>query len=120
MYHGTRNQDWTAHIGACLTTREESAQAYAGQAGQVLTVEIDWSDLDLEEVDGYDRDTNEARGDRADDLAAIECDVLLYQDEDEFGRRHDCYRLVSAKAVAAVIVVAVTRYDANEREWVAQ
>lgn len=117
MYHGTRNQDWTAHIGACLTTREESAQVYATQRGQVVEVDLDMSDLEVVEVEGYDRNTNEARGDRAADIAEIEADVIVYQDEDEMGRSHDCYRLVSAKAVAAVSVVAVTRYDADEREW---
>ncbi len=34
-------------------------------------------------------------------------DVIIYQDEDVYGRRHETYRLMSARAVAAVNVIEV-------------
>ena len=34
-------------------------------------------------------------------------DVIIYTDEDVYGRRHETYRLMSARAVAAVNVIEV-------------
>jgi len=103
LYHGTHNNlmgTGTAHEGMCWTEEENSAEAYAA-GGSVY--ELDMSGLNIVEVAGYDRDENEAPADadavRA-ELAASGADVLVYADEDEFGREHQCYRLVSAKAVA--------------------
>jgi hypothetical protein len=101
LYHGSHcNETLVIHLGLCLTDSQRSAEAY----GQHLhTVEIDMSSLRVEDVEGYDRDDNEAPGDRdISEWADSGIDVICYDDEDEFGRQHACWRLVSNKACAAV------------------
>lgn len=101
-YHGTR-RDFLAYVGICLTTSERSAKTY----GEVHELTLDMDGLNMREVEGYDRNANSARADRADDLAALAAegvDVLIYDDEDEMGRQHDCIRLISQRAVARLTV----------------
>lgn len=108
LYHGShKNETLVAHVGLCLTDREEVAQVYAGSQGWLHVVAIDLGSMVVEECDGYDHDSNSCP---ADDVsfclaaAARGVDVLAYQDEDERGRRHVCYRLVSDKAISALSV----------------
>jgi hypothetical protein len=107
LYHGTHNNlmgTGAAHEGMCFTESEESAQQYAGSNGTVYTIDI--AGLNVVECEGYDRDENYAPAD-SDSFraahAANGADILRYSDEDENGREHECFRLVSEKAVAAVM-----------------
>ena len=99
-YHGTR-REMAIYAGICLTSSERSAKTY----GAVHEVGLDLDGLVVRDVDGYDRERNEARADSAADLAALVADgvdALIYEDEDEHGRQHDCIRLISARALAAI------------------
>lgn len=106
FYHGTHRDEMVLHEGLCLTTSEDVAARYAGMNGTVYTVRLETASLNVVEVPGYDHDTNEAPAD--DDayraaLAAEGADVLRYEDEDDTGRVHVCYRLVSDRALAAIV-----------------
>lgn len=94
------------HEGMCLTDDRGVAEVYAGyDEDRVFAVEIDLTALTVEECPGYDRDENEAPADDDDYRAAKAAegiDVLVYTDEDEQGRQHTCWRLISEKALAAV------------------
>lgn len=106
LFHGAHTK-FAAHVGLCLTDDESVARAYAGKRGELATVEIDLSALMVVDVPGYDRETNEAPGDRESDRAAVAAtgaDVLAFDDEDERGRLHRTWRLVSQRAVAALVV----------------
>ena len=110
LYHGShRGPDWQIHNGVCLTDRESVAEAYAGRQN-IWEVEIDLDSLNVEHVDGYDRDTNDAPADSEAYRAAKVAegvDVLIYGDEDGRGVAHDCIRLISDRAVAAAKVMEV-------------
>ena len=103
LYHGTHNGlmgTGTAHEGMCWTESMESAEAYAGSYGDVHVMDLDG--LNVVECAGYDREKNEAPADSAKfraEMASNGADVLRYADEDENGREHDCFRLVSDRAV---------------------
>jgi len=104
-YHGTENLK--LHEGICLTTSIDSAQQYAGPHGIVYEIELS-DDLTTERVDGYDHDTNNAPADFVDfrrECAARGIDIVIYDDEDIDGTRHDCIRIVSDRALASTIVV---------------
>ena len=104
-YHGTHRNEMVPHEGLCLTASEDVAARYAGMSGSVYAVRIDTASLNVVEVPGYDHDTNEAPADdegyRA-ARAAEGADVLRYEDEDDTGRVHVCYRLISERALAAI------------------
>lgn len=107
LYHGSHRGELSIHEGLCLTPDLDVAERYAGRLGEVFEVEIDLSALTVVEVPGYDHDTNEAPADDASYRAARAAegaDVLVYEDEDERGREHKCYRLVSERAMASVLV----------------
>ena len=57
--------------------------------------------LRVEEVEGYDRETNTAPGD---DDYITDADVLIYEDEDERGRQHQTWRLMTRTAVDAICI----------------
>ena len=104
MYHGATTcthtaNGWAPHAGACYTDNLAAAMAYAGRDGVVYIVEIDTSDAI--ELDGYDRDTDTAAGDA--DLAALPGDLVTYADEDEYGRQHNCWRVVTDNYAVRVI-----------------
>ena len=105
LYHGShKHTELTLHIGICLCESESFAEQYAA-GKEVFVVDLDGSDLNLVEVEGYDHDTNSCPADHPEyraRMAADGADVLVYEDEDEMGREHTCYRLVSDKALAAV------------------
>ncbi len=106
LYHGShKNETLVAHEGLCLTSCESVAQAYAGSAGTLHVVSLDMDALVVEECAGYDHEENDCPADYESFRAAAAArgvDVLAYEDEDERGRRHMCYRLVSDKAIAAL------------------
>ena len=107
-YHGTSNTLWTAHEGACLVDDERIARSYA-RGGVVFTVEITGGLVEEEvEVTQEARAEMEYPGDRAAARRAYIAegvDVLTYDDEDEGGRQHRCYRLLSPAAIAACTIV---------------
>lgn len=93
--------------GTCLTESERVASHYAPEAlgGRLWEIEVDMDGLTVVDVPGYDHDENLTPAD--DDefrarYAAEGADVLRYRDEDDRGETFDCYRLVSARALAAV------------------
>jgi len=111
LYHGTARTDWIAHIGACLTDSCSAAESYADwRNGRVLIVEIALDGLTVEDRSHeVDRDSQSWPGDTAADLARLAAegvDVVRYEDEDERGKQLTCYRLVSARAVAAIAEIA--------------
>lgn len=105
MYHGSHtNETLIIHEGICLTDDYSTAEHYAG-GGWVHEVEIDMDSLTVERVEGYDHDTNSCPADSAEYRAAKAAegvDVLVYEDEDDRGREHTCYRLISDRALRAV------------------
>jgi hypothetical protein len=109
--NGTRAPAMALHVGLCLTDDRRAAKHY----GETLTdVELDLSGLVVEDVETYDHETNTAAAD--DDCAAYSArgvDVIRYEDETERSYRHTTWRLVSARAVAAVRVAS----SAGEVRW---
>lgn len=108
LFHGAHTS-YQAHEGQCYTADEQIAEHYAGWNGFVATVELP-DDLVIEDCPGYDRDENEAPADSEayrQAAAARGVDVLRYEDEDEMGREHACYRLVSERALGELRVLDV-------------
>lgn len=108
MHHGAHTR-FALHLGLCVTDDEDVARVYGGK-GELATVSVALDGLTVVEVPGYDRETDEAPGDRAADRAAIAAtgaDVLVFDDEDARGRSHRTWRLVSDRALAAVTVETV-------------
>lgn len=109
LYHGRHTGTPALHEGICLTSDADSAQHYAGSRGLVASVTLpEWAVV--ERCPGYDHDANDAPADRAayrEAAAARGIDVLLYEDEDERGCAHDCYRLVSERIVAAATMTII-------------
>jgi len=107
LYHGSHNNLMgtnKAHEGMCLTDDQTSAEAYAGNNGTVYMVEIP-SSMIIQEVTGYDRETNEAPADDESFRSMAfqrGIDIITYTDEDENGAEHECWRLVSIAAVEFV------------------
>lgn len=102
VYHGSHNDLMgtnTPHEGMCFTDSLTSAEAY----GDTI-YELDLSNLEIIECEGYDRNENYAPADSEDFRAKYQgqCDVLEYEDEDENGRAHTCYRIISERAIARV------------------
>lgn len=110
LYHGTHTGriDHAAHLGLCLTDDLEIATRYAGTKGTVFAADVDVSDA--VEVAGYDHDSNTAPGDELEDCGA---DVITFGDEDECGRQHQTYRLMSAAAVEGCALVLVRYTDSD-------
>lgn len=107
LYHGSHKGTLTLHEGLCLTDSDRVAEHYTQRVGKVFAVSLDLSSLTVEECDGYDWDTDYAPADDSEFRAAAAArgvDVLEYQDADERGNQHTCYRLVSERALAAVQV----------------
>lgn len=105
FYHGAHDAKHAAHEGICLTDERPVAEAYGRH---VFAAEIDLRAFQVEACEGYDHDEDEAPADRRAFRAAAAArgvDVLIYEDEDQMGRVFTCYRLVSARAVAACTLV---------------
>lgn len=115
LFHGGRSV--VAHSGLCLTESERAAEAYAaGRGDMVFAVEIDLSDLVVEDVeitremvdgDNYPGDTARSRA----AYLADGVDVVRYDDCDPNGRTSVTYRLISPAAVAAVGAVTCITTD---------
>lgn len=121
LYHGAHSavRTHSAHEGMCLTDDQQVAEAYAGERGQVWVTEVSLAGLVIEACKGYDHDTNSCSADREAFRAAAAArgvDILRYDDEDQMGREHACWRLVSARAVAAVALVAYDDDGCEEDE----
>ena len=107
LYHGSHRGELVTHLGLCLTSDEDAATVYVGyDTANVYEVRIDLGGLNVLHVDTasdlYDRDEQRWPGDDADPTCYGDADVLVYDDEDECGNRHDTYRLVSTRALAAI------------------
>ena len=105
LYHGSHNQLMgtnIAHEGMCFTSDIDTAMIYGSD---VYT--LDASNLVMIDVDGYDRNENYAPADSDEYRAQFVgiADVLVYDDEDENGRAHTCYRIISADAINRVVSV---------------
>ena len=100
--HGTLN----LHSGLCLTDSE-----YATYGENRVEVELDTDGLEVMdvEVSRADRDENIWPGDSKasrEAYMAEGADVIRYNDEDDQGRQHTTYRILSARGLAALRVVA--------------
>jgi len=107
LYSGTE-RGWAIYEGQCWTDNLGAADTYARGTNTVGFVDLP-SSLTVEDCDGYNRETNDAPADEEAFRAAAAArgvDVLRYSDEDEGGAQHDCYRLVSERAVEAVRAAA--------------
>lgn len=104
LHNGSHSSDNTVRLGMCWTDDESVAAAYACGGSVVTISESVLADLVVVEAPAYDRAENFAQGDDAATLAAwgAVADVITYDDEDERGRSHRTWRLVSDRAVAAV------------------
>lgn len=110
MYHGNAD-DLLLHPGLCLAG-EDIARDYAEYAssreGRVHQVEISFGGLEVVELDeGHDWDANTAPGDAGEVYRSEDgtvADVIIFDDATASGRRHETYRLMTEKALAAVAV----------------
>ena len=100
LYHGSHNGTTEIHEGMCFTDDRDSARCYA-KGNIVLVIEVDEDALSTVTCGGYDHDTNDAPADSADFRASLKCDIAQYDDEDEQGTEHECYRICSDVAVEA-------------------
>lgn len=120
LYHGctTTTAEGLAkgeafRLGTCFAEAATAAASYAYN-GSLVEVEIDLSGLIVTEVDGYDRDSDTAPGDR--DLSEFAgVDVLVYEDEDHNGREHTTYRIISERALGRVRIIDT--HDSEDAQW---
>ena len=102
LYHGTHNGmmgTGRAHEGMCFADSKANATRYGATVYM-----CEFAGLAIEECAGYDREENYAPADSRKFRAAAAArgvDILRYEDEDEAGQQHTCYRLVSDRAVDA-------------------
>jgi len=116
LFHGAHSNITMGHEGQCFVDEFDVAERYA-RNGSVFGVTLDLDNLIVEECGGYDRDEDDAPADHADFRAAAAArgvDVLTYDDEDEVGNEHTCYRLVSERAVAAARESGVEMSDEDD------
>jgi hypothetical protein len=103
LYHGTKDSgDWKPHIGLCLTKDCDTAESYAGKykKGKVIEFSFRDDDLNIVEVDGYDRDEDFSPGD--DGVFPDDADIIYFEDEDMDGYEHVTYRVASNKALEVI------------------
>ena len=105
LFHGAHTQ-FNLHLGQCFCREEEVARVYATSRGTVTEINLDLSDLTVVEVEGYDRDADYSIGDKGSEI--VNADVIEFIDEDARGTQHRTWRLMSPKALAAVVVVDAT------------
>lgn len=108
LYHGSHTGTPALHDGICLTADRDCARHYAGNGTLAAVTLPEW--IVVESCPGYDHDENDCPADSAAYRAAAAArgvDVLLYEDEDEQGRGHDCYRLVSERVLAAATMTII-------------
>ena len=98
LFHGTNRTNWTAHVGACLTTDRSIAELYGSI---VHEVEVDGDTLRVDTND-WDRNNCEYPGDRKSELLAWADDgyaLVSYADEASNGRQHETLRICSLDAL---------------------
>lgn len=108
MYHGSHKGAMTLHLGLCLTDCPAIAGSYAGK-GKVFSIRVNADGLTIRKIDGYDRNIDTAPGDSDESLAALAAegvDIVIFSDEDNRGRAHDTYRIVSDRALSALSQIA--------------
>lgn len=107
LVHTTTSAEWAPHNGACMMDEDEAPRASYGETRFEVVIP-DGLVIEEVEVTREDIDANEWPGDRKAQRAAYEADgidIITYQDMDASGRAHQTWRLVSARAVAAVSVL---------------
>jgi hypothetical protein len=110
LYHGTHHEDLPMHVGLCLTPDFAAASEYARVHGGewVHEVSIDLDGLVVEHITVDPRacrDSDFWPGDTARErvaLAARGVDLIVYDDICHT-QGHATYRIVSEKALAALI-----------------
>lgn len=107
LYHGSHRGELVLHLGLCLTSDEDAARVYGGYDDEnVYGLTLDLTGLTVLHVDtdddAYDRDEQRWPGDDNDPTCYGDADVIVYDDEDECGNRHDTYRLLTPAALAAI------------------
>ena len=107
LFHGTRSDTLSAHIGLCLTPDQDAAARYARRSGTVYEVAISLNGLTVLDVEvaQSDIDDNNWPGDSDESVAGLVAkgaDVVRYTDMDEQGYTHTTLRLLTPAAVAAV------------------
>ena len=114
LFHGAHSTLTIGHEGQCFVDEYDRAECYGRN---VFGAVLDLDALNVERCDGYDHTTNEAPADCAEFRAAAAArgvDVLVYDDADECGREHTCWRLVSDRAVEMVRASGVEIDDEDE------
>lgn len=103
VFHGSHAGTKEGFIGICLTESPMSAWVYGGRASaqSIMITSLCLAGLQVKEVNGYNRDDNDAPGDDGNTHGA---DVLIFDDEDEDGREHTTYRLMTQAAVDALTI----------------
>ena len=119
FFHGTRRNTLAAHAGLCLTSDVAAAAQYG--RGQSFRVEADLSGLNSRSfvVGQADRDNNRYPGDTDEQVAELVADgvdYIVYDDQTEQGREHDCYRLLSLAALARLDVASAVLVDRDGDE----
>ena len=109
LYHGTTQAELPLHPGLCLAASDTCAGQYRAYNGGRYVHEASLAlgaltVLDLDE--GYDRDANLAPADL--DPASFDADVIVFTDETPGGKEHLTYRLLTARALAALTVTGTT------------
>ena len=119
FWHGTAEDAWQPHVGACLSDNEEAAASYAAEkeGGYVLRVELEASPLlclaltdDPEDLWADDYATNEQFVEalrRQEDDPTLDPDVVTYVDmpPNNDGSEFTCVRLLTDAAADACRVV---------------
>lgn len=103
LYRGSRRArlNPTPRDRFCFTDLVSVATVYGGYDEEnVATYDLPLDELCVVEVAGYDHDENSAPADCPSYVAPEGADVIVYEDEDERGQSHTCWRLVSDRAVS--------------------
>lgn len=107
VYHGAHS-GFRQHVGQCFTDEKDTACAYAQNKGELAKAKIDTTGLKVQEVPGYDRDTDTSPLEPGYPHKIDEdTDILVFDDEDPTGNPHRTWRMMSDKAVDRVSVVRV-------------
>lgn len=107
LYHGSEGI-CTPHRGLCLATTPRDARDFALDHGLVTMVGLDWTGLVVREERAYDPGEDVSPGDDPDELDALGeagVDVITFDDQDVGGSPIRAYRLVSERAVAAIVTL---------------
>lgn len=102
LFHGTR-YNFRKHVGQWWSIEEKPARAFAGTRGDVRTAVLNTEGLRVLDVGAYEHDTDTHPGDGA--VRKFRgYDIIVGEDEDEYGRPHTAIRIVSGKALKKLVV----------------